>query len=38
MTAPDSLPFAALVSAPDDRWWEARVLHAKLYPVKDRRV
>ncbi|MFH8385857.1 hypothetical protein ACH4E7_33880 [Kitasatospora sp. NPDC018058] len=29
---------AALVSAPDDPWWEVRVLHAKLYPVKDRRV
>ncbi|MFE5586406.1 hypothetical protein [Kitasatospora sp. NPDC056531] len=26
----------ALVSAPDDPWWEARVLHAKLYPLKDR--
>ncbi|MFF3116175.1 hypothetical protein ACFVSN_44185 [Kitasatospora sp. NPDC057904] len=29
---------AALVSAPDDPWWEDRVLHAKLYPVKGRRV
>ncbi|MFJ2582990.1 hypothetical protein, partial [Kitasatospora aureofaciens] len=29
---------AALVSAPDDPWWEARVLHAKLYPAKDRKV
>ncbi|MGW3046032.1 hypothetical protein ACWC9T_39920 [Kitasatospora sp. NPDC001159] len=29
---------AALVSAPDDPWWEDRVLHAKLYPAKDRRV
>nr|WP_280686306.1 replication-relaxation family protein [Kitasatospora sp. MAA19] len=29
---------AALVSAPDDPWWEDRVLHAKLYPVRDRRV
>jgi len=27
---------AALVSTPDDPWWEVRVLHAKLYPVKDR--
>ncbi|MFE5586350.1 hypothetical protein [Kitasatospora sp. NPDC056531] len=27
---------AALVSAPDDPWWEERVLHAKLYPAKDR--
>ncbi|MFF2147497.1 hypothetical protein [Kitasatospora sp. NPDC058190] len=27
---------AALVSAPDDPWWEARVLHAKLYPAKGR--
>ncbi|MET8624744.1 hypothetical protein ABZW30_13460 [Kitasatospora sp. NPDC004669] len=26
---------AAPVSAPDDPWWEARLLHAKLYPVKD---
>ncbi|MFF9647356.1 hypothetical protein [Kitasatospora aureofaciens] len=24
---------AALVSVPDDPWWEARVLHAKLYPA-----
>jgi hypothetical protein len=29
---------AALVSAPDDPWWEARVLHAKLHPAKDRKV
>ncbi|MFD8787263.1 hypothetical protein [Kitasatospora sp. NPDC059599] len=29
---------AVLVSAPDDPWWEDRVLHAKLYPAKDRRV
>ncbi|MDH6145275.1 hypothetical protein P3T35_007330 [Kitasatospora sp. GP30] len=29
---------AALVSAPDDPWWEERVLHAKLYPAKARRV
>ncbi|MGW2376575.1 replication-relaxation family protein [Kitasatospora sp. NPDC001683] len=29
---------AALVSVPDDPWWEARVLHAKLYPVRDRRA
>ncbi|MFE5583144.1 hypothetical protein [Kitasatospora sp. NPDC056531] len=27
---------AALVSAWDDPWWEDRVLHAKLYPAKDR--
>jgi hypothetical protein len=27
---------AALVSSPDDPWWEARVLHAKLYPARDR--
>ncbi|MFF2146249.1 hypothetical protein [Kitasatospora sp. NPDC058190] len=27
---------AALVSAPDDPCWETRVLHAKLYPPKDR--
>ncbi|MGW3045515.1 hypothetical protein ACWC9T_37065 [Kitasatospora sp. NPDC001159] len=27
---------AALVSAPDDPWWETRVLHARLYPPKDR--
>ncbi|MFF2148638.1 hypothetical protein [Kitasatospora sp. NPDC058190] len=27
---------AALVAVPDDPWWEARVLHAKLYPPKDR--
>ncbi|WP_424706614.1 hypothetical protein [Kitasatospora acidiphila] len=25
---------AALVSTPDDPWWEERVLHAKLYPVE----
>ncbi|MFJ5122993.1 replication-relaxation family protein, partial [Kitasatospora sp. NPDC088548] len=25
---------AALVSTPDDPWWEERVLHAKLYPAK----
>ncbi|MER6366616.1 hypothetical protein [Kitasatospora sp. NPDC001527] len=29
---------AALVSAPDDPWWEDRVLHAKLYPARGRRV
>ncbi|MDH6710941.1 hypothetical protein P3T27_007692 [Kitasatospora sp. MAA19] len=29
---------AVLVSAPGDPWWEDRVLHAKLYPVRDRRV
>ncbi|GAA1993395.1 hypothetical protein GCM10009738_87950 [Kitasatospora viridis] len=29
---------AALVSTPDDPWWETRVLHAKLCPAKDRRV
>ncbi|MBP0454053.1 replication-relaxation family protein [Kitasatospora sp. RG8] len=29
---------AALVSAPDDPWWEVRVLHAKLYPGRGRRV
>ncbi|MEU8927437.1 hypothetical protein AB0D10_42095 [Kitasatospora sp. NPDC048545] len=29
---------AALVSAPDDPWWEDRVLHAKLYPARERRV
>ncbi|MFJ7280857.1 hypothetical protein [Kitasatospora sp. NPDC098663] len=29
---------AALVSASDDPWWEERVLHAKLYPAKGRRV
>ncbi|MFJ6385919.1 replication-relaxation family protein [Kitasatospora sp. NPDC092039] len=29
---------AALISAPDDPWWEDRVLHAKLYPAKGRRV
>ncbi|MCC9312519.1 hypothetical protein LN042_36645, partial [Kitasatospora sp. RB6PN24] len=27
---------AALLSAPDDPWWDVRVLHAKLYPVRDR--
>ncbi|SDS48168.1 hypothetical protein SAMN05216371_0012 [Streptomyces sp. TLI_053] len=27
---------AALVLGPDDPWREVRVLHAKLYPVKDR--
>ncbi|GAA2158259.1 hypothetical protein GCM10009760_61140 [Kitasatospora kazusensis] len=27
---------AALLSAPDDPWWDVRVLHAKLHPVKDR--
>ncbi|MEV7783491.1 hypothetical protein [Kitasatospora sp. NPDC088351] len=21
---------------PDDPWWEARVVHAKIYPVEDR--
>lgn len=29
---------AALVSTPDDPWWEERVLHAKLYPARGRRV
>ncbi|MFI9162816.1 hypothetical protein [Kitasatospora aureofaciens] len=29
---------AALVSTPDDPWWEDRVLHAKLYPAMGRRV
>ncbi|MGK4586003.1 hypothetical protein [Kitasatospora sp. HPMI-4] len=29
-------PVAGLVCAPDDPWWEARVLHARLYPAKDR--
>ncbi|MFD8708501.1 hypothetical protein ACFV1W_38970 [Kitasatospora sp. NPDC059648] len=29
---------ATLVSAPGDPWWEARVLHAKLYPVRGRKV
>ncbi|MFH9355135.1 hypothetical protein [Kitasatospora sp. NPDC017646] len=29
---------AALVSAPDDPWWEERVLHAMLYPAKGRWV
>ncbi|MFF8772410.1 hypothetical protein [Kitasatospora sp. NPDC015120] len=28
---------AALVSTPDDPWWEDHVLHAKLYAVKGRR-
>ncbi|MEV7930648.1 hypothetical protein [Kitasatospora sp. NPDC088779] len=28
----------ALVSAPDDPWWEVRVLHVRLYPVRDRGV
>ncbi|ROR35885.1 replication-relaxation family protein [Kitasatospora cineracea] len=27
---------AALVSTPADPWWDVRVLHAKIYPVKDR--
>nr|WP_268267674.1 replication-relaxation family protein [Streptomyces kaniharaensis] len=27
---------AALVSTPDDPWWEERVLHAKLFPPKAR--
>ncbi|MFJ6140209.1 hypothetical protein [Kitasatospora sp. NPDC092286] len=27
---------AARISAPADRWWEARVRHAKLYPPKGR--
>ncbi|WP_257033214.1 hypothetical protein [Streptomyces sp. 1331.2] len=27
---------AALVCAPDDLWWEERLLHAKLYPAKGR--
>ncbi|MFF2146246.1 hypothetical protein [Kitasatospora sp. NPDC058190] len=31
-------PVAALVSAPDDPWWEDRVLHAKLYPARDRKA
>ncbi|MGC0319196.1 hypothetical protein [Kitasatospora acidiphila] len=35
---PDLEQVLALVSAPDDPWWEERVLHAKLYPVKDRGV
>ncbi|MFF7459387.1 hypothetical protein [Kitasatospora sp. NPDC008115] len=26
----------ALVFAPDDPWWEERVRHTGLYPVKDR--
>ncbi|MFJ9777879.1 replication-relaxation family protein [Kitasatospora sp. NPDC101157] len=29
---------AALVSTPDDPWWEDRLLHAKLYPARGRRV
>ncbi|MFE0462558.1 hypothetical protein ACFW1A_25215 [Kitasatospora sp. NPDC058965] len=29
---------AALASTPDDPWWEDRVLHAKLYPARGRRV
>ncbi|WP_407991992.1 hypothetical protein [Kitasatospora sp. CMC57] len=29
---------AALLSTPDDPWWDVRVLHAKLHPVKDRRA
>ncbi|MGW2378144.1 hypothetical protein [Kitasatospora sp. NPDC001683] len=29
---------AALVSTPDDPWWEDRMLHAKLYPARGRRV
>ncbi|MFD7735760.1 replication-relaxation family protein [Kitasatospora phosalacinea] len=29
---------AALVSTPDDPWWEVRVLHARLYPAKGRKV
>ncbi|MFE5586355.1 hypothetical protein [Kitasatospora sp. NPDC056531] len=29
---------AALVSAPEDPWWEERVLHAKLYPARGRWV
>ncbi|MFJ9777907.1 hypothetical protein ACIRVF_42825 [Kitasatospora sp. NPDC101157] len=29
---------AALVFAPADPWWEDRVLHAKLYPARGRRV
>ncbi|WP_344469056.1 replication-relaxation family protein [Kitasatospora kazusensis] len=29
---------AARVSAPADQWWEDRVLHAKLYPARGRRV
>ncbi|MCP2310860.1 hypothetical protein [Kitasatospora paracochleata] len=29
---------AALVSVPDDPWWEVRVLHAKLYPPPHRWV
>ncbi|BFV54905.1 hypothetical protein KCMC57_up63820 [Kitasatospora sp. CMC57] len=27
---------AARVAVPADPWWEVRVWHAKLYPVKDR--
>lgn len=26
------------VSTTDDPWWETRVLHAKLYPAKDRKA
>ncbi|MFE4977701.1 hypothetical protein ACFRAR_37045 [Kitasatospora sp. NPDC056651] len=29
---------AALVSTPDDPWWEDRVLHAKLDPARSRRA
>ncbi|MFJ9611540.1 hypothetical protein ACIRS1_34895 [Kitasatospora sp. NPDC101176] len=29
---------AALAFAPDDPWWEDRVLHAKLHPAKDRKA
>ncbi|MFE7529365.1 replication-relaxation family protein [Kitasatospora sp. NPDC057542] len=29
---------AALVSTLDDPWWEDRLLHAKLYPAKGRRL
>ncbi|MBD0695882.1 hypothetical protein [Streptomyces sp. CBMA123] len=29
---------AALVSTPDDPWWEDRVLHARLYPARGRRM
>ncbi|MEV6212561.1 hypothetical protein [Kitasatospora sp. NPDC051914] len=28
---------AALVSTPDDPWWEDRVLHAKLHPTRSRK-
>ncbi|WP_035791295.1 hypothetical protein [Kitasatospora mediocidica] len=27
---------AALVFAPDDPWWEVRMLHTRLYPLRDR--